>query len=180
MRLPVLVVTTALSLSLARPLAAQGDIRLGLGGGISIPVRSYSDLAKKGWLGMGNLTFFPGASASLGFRLDALYAQNNILFTEGRQTQVGGLANLVFQFGARRTPNRFYIFGGGGYIRTKTSGPGFGTVTGTDPALNAGAGISFGVRAFALFAEARYITISTSGTKPQYVPLTAGISFGGL
>jgi hypothetical protein len=180
MRLPVLPLLASLALGAPSALSAQGDIRLALGGGISIPIRSYSDVADKGWLGTANLTFFPAASASLGFRLEGLYARNSLNIATGHQTQLGGLANLVFQFGARRSPNRFYVFGGGGFIRTRTSGPGFGTVSTTDPALNGGVGFSLGVRAFAIFGEARYVTVHTDGTKPQYLPITAGISFGGL
>jgi hypothetical protein len=180
MRLPVMLFLTSLALGAPSALSAQGDIRLAVGGGISIPIRAYSDVVDRGWLGTGSLTFFPAASASLGFRLEGLYARNSLSVTSGNQTQLGGLADLVFQFGARRSPNRIYVFGGGGYVRTRSSGSGFGTVSTTDPALNAGAGISFGARAFAFFGEARYVTVRTDGTKPQYVALTAGISFGGL
>lgn len=180
MRVPALLLLTSVALGAARVLSAQGDIRLAAGGGISIPIRAYADVVDKGWLGTASLTFFPAASASLGFRLEGMYARNNLKVASGNQTQLGGLANLVFQFGARRSPNRFYIFGGGGYVRTRSSGPLFGTVSSTDPALNAGAGVSFGARALAFFGEARYMTVRTDGTKPQYVAVTAGISFGGL
>lgn len=180
MRTPPMLAILLLLVGLPAAAAAQGDIRLGLGGGITLPLRSDADLVKKGWMAAANLAFFPGASASLGFRLDALYAQNNFKVTDGHRTELGGMGNLVFQFGARRSPNRLYVFGGGGYVRTQSSGASFGTVTSTDPALDAGAGCSFGVRAFALFLEARYLNVYTSGTKPQYLALTAGISFGGL
>jgi hypothetical protein len=179
MRRSALLLLGSLALSLPAASAAQ-EVRLGLGGGLTIPIRSYADLANKGWLGTANLTFFPGASTSLGFRLDAIYARSNLSVTDWHQTQLGGLANLVFQFGARRTPNRFYVFGGGGYIRTRSSNRFLGTVSSTDPALNAGAGISFGARALAFYGEARYVTVSTAGTKPQYAPVVAGISIGGL
>lgn len=160
--------------------AAQGDIRLGLAAGITVPLRSYSDVVNKGWLGNASLTYMPGASAGLGFRIDGLYARSGLSVASGNQTELGGTANLVFQFGSPKSPNRFYVFGGGGYMRTRTTGPLFGTVSSTDPAWNVGAGFTFGVRALALFVEARYITVTTSGTKPQFAPLTAGISFGGL
>jgi hypothetical protein len=179
MRHPALLLWGTLALGVPAAVTAQ-EIRLGLGGGLTVPMRAYGDLVEKGWLGTGSLTFFPGASASLGFRLDAIYAHSSLAISDGNQTQLGGTANLVFQFGARRTPNRFYVFGGGGYIRTKSSSPNFGSVSTTDPALNAGAGVSFGARALALYAEARYVTVSTSGVKPQYAPLVAGVSIGGL
>ena len=180
MRVPALLLLASVTLGAPQALLAQGDIRLAVGGGVSIPIRAYSDEVDKGWLGTASLTFFPAASASLGFRLEGLYAHNSLSFTSGTQTQLGGLANLVFQFGARRSPNRFYVFGGGGFARVKSSGSGFGTATTTDPALDGGAGFSFGARALAFFGEARYVTIRTDGTKPQYLAVTAGISFGGL
>jgi hypothetical protein len=179
MRVSALALLASVILGAPQVLAAQGDIRLAVGGGISVPIRAYADVVEKGWLGTGSLTFFPGASASLGFRLEGLYAHNN-LSSSGNQTQLGGLADLVFQFGARRSPNRLYLFGGAGYVRVKSTGPAFGSVSTTDPALNGGVGFSFGARALAFFGEARYVTIRTDGTKPQYAAVTAGISLGGL
>ncbi len=161
-------------------LSAQGDIRLGLGAGITVPVRSYGDVVDKGWMGNASLTFFPAASAALGFRLDGLYGRSNLSAISGHQTQVGGTANLVLQFGARRSPNRFYLFGGGGYVKTTTSSPNFGRLTDTNPAFNAGTGFSFGVRSIALFVEGRYLNVYTDGVKPQYAPLLAGVTFGGF
>jgi hypothetical protein len=159
----------------------QGDIKLALGGGISVPMRAFSDVVKKGWLGTGSLTYYPAASAALGLRLEGIYAHHAISIAEGTQTELGGLASGVFQFGARRSPNRVYVLGGGGYIRTHQKGPGFGEVSRTDPAVNLGAGLSFGARALGLFVEARYITVYTSGAvKPQFATLTGGISLGGL
>jgi hypothetical protein len=180
MRTSAMLVAGFLAATLPVTAHAQGGVRLGVGGGVTLPLRSYSDLVNRGWLGTANLTFFPSASTSLGFRLDAIYARSSLSVTPGHQSELGGLANLVFQFGARRSPNRVYVFGGGGYLRTRSSGPNFGTVSSTDPAWNAGAGVSFGGRAFALYAEARYITVSASGTKPQFAPIVAGVSFGGF
>jgi hypothetical protein len=162
------------------PLAAQGDIRLALGAGAVFPVRGYADRVERGWLGSANLTYFPMASASLGLRLDALYGRTPLNGFDGHQSIVGGTANMVFQFGARRSPNRFYLFGGGGYVRTAIISPGFSQQIETNPALSGGAGVTFGGHGFALFAEARYISVYSSGLKPQFTPLVAGISFGGL
>jgi hypothetical protein len=167
-------------LALPPVLSAQGGVRLGLGGGVIVPMRAYADVAKMGWVGNASLTYFPAASASLGLRLDGLYGRSDVSFVSGRHEYLGGIANLVFQFGSRRTPNRFYLFGGGGYMRTRTSGSSFGTLVETSPALDAGAGFSFGGRGFAFFTEARYVNIYTNGAKPQFLPLTAGFSFGGL
>lgn len=164
----------------ARAAHAQGDIRLGLGAGVTLPVRSYADAVDKGWLGNANLTFFPSASASLGLRLDGLYGRNSLSEFSGRQSLGGGLASLAFQFGARRSPNRFYLFGGGGYIRSSMSARGFPRRAITRPALSGGAGATFGGRGLAFFVEARYLNVYPSNAKPQIAPLTAGISFGGL
>jgi|GEM_PF-837285 len=175
-------VITVVGLLLALPpaLAAQGDIRLGLGGGVIVPVRSHADVIRKGWIGNASLTYFPAASTSLGLRLDGLYGRANLRTIAGRQEYLGGTANLVFQFGSRRTPNRFYLLGGGGYIRTRTTGPGFGESRETSPAITGGAGCSLGGRGFALYVEARYLSIYTHGSKPQFLPIMAGFTFGGF
>jgi hypothetical protein len=180
MRKRAMVAFAGLLLALPPALMAQGGARLGLGGGVILPLRSYADEVNKGWIANANLTYFPAASASLGLRLDGLYGRTTMSAVSGRHEYLGGTANLVFQFGSRRTPNRFYLFGGGGYVRTRMVGPGFGTLTATSPALNGGAGFSFGGRGFALFTEARYISVYTDGAKPQFSPLTAGFSFGGF
>jgi hypothetical protein len=181
MRFRGLLVFTACLVVTPAAMAAQGDIKLALGGGISVPVRSFSDVVKKGWLGTGSLTYYPAASAALGLRLEGVYVHHGISIATGTQTELGGLASAVFQFGARRSPNRIYVLGGGGYFRTHQKGPGFGEVSRTDPAVTLGAGLSFGARALGLYLEGRYITIYTSGAvKPQFATLTAGVSLGGL
>jgi hypothetical protein len=181
MRLLAVPALAALLIPPASALHAQGDIRLGLGAGVTMPLRAYADLVDKGLAGTASLTFFPGAAAGLGFRLDGIFARSTLSISDGHQTQLGATGNLVFQFGAKRSPNRFYVMGGGGYIRTRSSGPGFGTVSETNPALTAGAGFSFGAKAFGFFVEARYISVYNDGpTKSQFAPLIAGVSFGGL
>jgi hypothetical protein len=159
---------------------AQGDIRLGLGAGLAVPVRSYADAVDKGWIANANLTYFPSATASLGLRLDGLYGRNSLSEFSGRQSLGGGLASLAVQFGARRSPNRFYLFGGGGYIRSTMSARGFPRRAITRPAISGGAGATFGGRGLAFFVEARYLNVYTSNSKPQIAPLMAGVSFGGL
>ena len=171
---------TLAALALPATLAAQGGIRLGLGGGITVPLRAYGDVVNKGWMGNASLAYFPASSASLGLRLDGLYGRSDLHAIPGRQSQVGGIASLVFQFGARQSPNRFYFFGGGGYLKTTTSSPNFGDISDTNPAINGGAGFSFGSRALAFYVEARYINVYSDGPKAQYAPLTAGVTFGGL
>jgi hypothetical protein len=172
----------AISLLLALPpaLMAQGDIRFGVGGGLIVPVRSHADVIRKGWIGDASLTYFPAASTSLGLRLDGLYGRANLRAVTGRQEYLGGTANLVFQFGSRRTPNRFYVLGGGGYVRTRTTGPGFGESRETSPTIDGGAGFSLGGRGLALYVEGRYVSIYTNGSKPQFLGLTGGVTFGGF
>jgi hypothetical protein len=181
MRLLAVPAFAALLTSTSATLHAQGDIRLSVGAGVIMPLRAYADLVDKGLAGSASLTYFPAAAAGLGFRLDGLYAKSNLSITEETQTQLGATANLVFQFGAKRSPNRFYVFGGGGYIRTRSTGPGFGEVSETNPALGLGTGFSLGAKAFGFFVEARYMNVYTDvTTKPQFAPLIAGVSFGGL
>jgi hypothetical protein len=164
----------------AATVCAQGDIRLGVGGGLFIPLRGYADAVNRGWFGNANLTFNPSASASLGLRLDGLYGRGSLSSFDGHQSLAGGLAGLAIQFGARRSPNRFYVFGDGGYVRAATSATGFPRRTQTSPAISAGAGAVLGGKDLAFFVEARYLTVYTDGAKPQFAPITAGASLGGL
>lgn len=163
-----------------RAARAQDDIRLGLGVGVSVPFRSYADAVETGWMGNASLMFFPSASASLGLRLEGLHGRSSLSAFNGHKSLTGGLASLAFQFGAKRSPNRFYVFGGGGYVRTSTKASGFPRNSETSPAISGGAGVTFGTRAMAFFVEGRYLNVYSHGAKPQVAPLTAGISFGGL
>jgi len=178
-RLTVALAAVAICLA-PRGAYAQGDIRLGLGGGLTFPLRSYADAVDRGWVGNANLTFFPMASTSLGLRLDGFFGRSPLSVFDGHQTLGGGLASVAFQFGARQSPNRFYVFGGGGYVRTATSARGFPEKKETSPAISGGAGATFGAKAMAFFVEARYLNVYSSGSKPQFAPITAGVSFGGL
>ena len=60
-------VVLALLATVTRPARAQGDIRLGLGGGITLPVRGYADQVNRGLAGTGQPGLFPGR-----FRVDRL------------------------------------------------------------------------------------------------------------
>ena len=177
--LPLALATAVICFG-AGTVSAQGDIRLGLGAGLTIPLRSYADAVDRGWLGNANLTFFPSATTSLGLRLDGFYGRNSLSAFAGHQSLAGGLASLMLQFGARRSPNRFYVFGGGGYVRAATNATGFPRTSQTSPAISGGAGATFGGRGMALYLEARYLNVYTEGSKPQFAPITAGVSFGGL
>jgi hypothetical protein len=181
MRTTALLSGIALQAALAtHPLAAQGEIRLGLGAGISIPIRSYADAVKRGWHGTANLTFLPSSTGALGLRLDGYYGESAGLGSADRARTAGGTAGLVAALGGRRSPNRLYLFGGAGFFRVRTAFLGGQQVTESKPAISGGAGISFGARAVALFVEARYVNVYTNGPKPQFAPISAGISIGGL
>lgn len=86
-----------------------------------------------------------------------------------------------------------YALGGGGlhYFRNFTSDFNAVTGTGSGPAiqtaldgssqtkfgLNGGLGLSFGIGRADLFVESRYVSVFTSGSNTNWVPVTFGITF---
>ena len=66
-----------------------------------------------------------------------------------------------------------YAIGGGGLYNTK-----FGGLSGvTDPGVNVGGGLRFGLAGFNAHVEARIHNTFSDGGNLRYVPLTVGISF---
>jgi len=89
------------------------------------------------------------------------------------------MASLVylFQSGGSMTP---YLLAGVGYYSGKVTVPSLNIdESESKVGFGGGGGIRFPMGSAALFVEARYINIATSNDPTPYVPIIAGISFGG-
>ena len=168
----------------ATPLAAQkADIKargyFGLGGGLSIPVGDYADVTKTGWVGdvFGGFTTKGGL---VGGRLDAMWAQNSNKSGDGHTRLLGANADVVITPGRRPMKVHPYFLAGLGVYNGKSTQTG-ASGSSTKFAINGGAGVQVHTgHRMDVFLEGRFVTIRTSGTATNFVPIFLGLRWGGI
>jgi hypothetical protein len=170
-------VVAAMSAAGAATLQAQ-SAQLGLGGGIIIPSGDYGTADKAGWHGLAMVEFsLPASPASI--RFDAMYGQTSHNNNVGGNTKLaGGTADLVWHAGLPKAPARFYLLGGLGYYNVKVDVTGVGSASASKFAFDLGAGVSAGMGSAKFFGEARFISVRTSGSATNFIPISVGVLFG--
>lgn len=169
-----LVAGAALALSAA---TAQAQVNIGVGGGIAIPTGDFGDAAKTGWHGLANVGY--DLPSGLGIRGDFYYGQHK--FEGGADAKwklAGGLGNVYYSF---QTPGAVkpYIIGSVGFFNLKADAGAAGSADETKVSFGGGAGIKFKAGSDAsIFVEGRYLTINTSGSNANFIPVSVGVSFG--
>jgi Outer membrane protein beta-barrel domain len=162
------------SIAASSPAAAQRP-RLSLGVGGVKPSGDYGAFDNMGWHVLGALEVGVPRSP-LAVRGDVAYGQTThqggSLLT-GNTTLSGVTANAVYHIGAPMVPVRLYVLGGAGYYRVSIDG-----MSETKPAFDAGTGVSLGAGPMKVFAEARFITVRTSGSATNFFPVSVGLTFG--
>jgi len=182
--------------------AAQGtSVQFGVGASLTIPVGDFhadanGDGFKAGWQGIALFEVQPRGSP-LGFRLDGTYGENSsndqlnadLTAAVGAPTTakiklLGGTADVTYHFRRSSGGMAGYLVGGIGVYNVKlaiTSGNTTADSSETKFAWNVGAGVTFAVGAAALFLEARYMDVAKSfeAAKTTFIPITAGVRFGG-
>ena len=178
-----LLTVAAVSQAAGQVVPTQAEVKArgyaGLGGGISIPVGDFGDLAKTGWLGqfLAGITFRNG---TLGVRVDGNYGQNTYKNADGHERIIGVNASLVVTPGRRPMDVHPYFLGGVGLYNAKFVGTPSST-SATKPALNAGFGIQVHTgHRMDFYVESRIVTVRTAGSKINFVPLSVGLRFGGI
>jgi hypothetical protein len=179
----------AVGMSALAPSAARGQVSLGLGGGVTLPLSALNNTYTTGYNVMADLgVHIP--TTPLAIRLDGMFNQ-----LPNRPEDFGGTsfhtqiwtanANLVVNL-LRGTPVVPYLIAGAGFYNSSfhlgTSNNTISTEGSThdnDLGVNGGGGLRLNFGGIGLFAEARYHYIFTSGTHIQMVPITGGIRFGG-
>jgi hypothetical protein len=169
----------------APALRAQGA-EFSLGGGLGIPLGSFDDAVKMGWMGLAAVSFVPNGSP-VGIQFDGQYQQYKIDGSSSLKDRfIMGTGNIVFKFKtSEESTFRPYLIGGGGVYNFKTTGTDdLGGIIDTDNSttkfgLNAGAGFDFKAGAVGLFLEGRFHDVFTSGENLKFIPITVGIRFGG-
>jgi hypothetical protein len=176
-RMSLSALTIAVALCAAIPLRAQliqraEGFRFGLGLGATMPMGDYGDLDK---MGINILGVFetPLGQSPLYLRVDGLYSSTAHEGGSGSTSILGGTASALYHFSAPQATARPYALGGVGIYNVD---PGGGSETKIGFGL--GGGVTFNLAGFNAFAEARYLSINTSGFSFTLVPITVGLMFG--
>ena len=153
----------------------------GLGGGLTPLNGYYGSVEKAGWHILGKLDFAIPI-LPLAVRVDALYGQTSHKAPyegDGNTTLIGGLANLVWKIPTAAPMMTPYVIAGGGVYHVKITIPSVPVDTSaTTFAFDLGAGVNVGAGPVHLFVEGRYLNIRERGSSVNFIPLTAGVSFG--
>lgn len=175
-RIASVVFAAGAALVLGATTAQAQGINFGVGGGLTIPIGDFGDNFKTGWHGIANIGY--NTPTGFGVRGDFYYGQNSLdASVDGKAKLAGGLGNLVYSFQGAG-PVRPYVIGGAGVFKAEAE---VGNVSDSETKFTwaAGGGVKFKAGTDSnIFVEARYVSISTSGDKTNFIPISAGISFG--
>jgi hypothetical protein len=176
----------ALGMLLSASTARAQGAEFSLGGGLGIPLGTFDDAAKMGWMGLAAVSFVPNGSP-VGIQFDGQYQQYK--FDGGgsfKERFLIGTGNIVFKFKtSEESTFRPYLIGGGGVYNVKdTRSTTVAGVTSTNGSvtkfgLNAGAGFDVKAGGAGLFVEGRFHDVFTAGSNVKFIPITVGIRFGG-
>jgi hypothetical protein len=153
------------------PAAAQGQLRLLGGVGVTNPMSDLNDVADVGWHAMGGVQLGI-AAIPVGLRADAGYHSFGEQGANPPTSVLSGALSVVVNFpGVGLSP---YVLGGLGSYRTSVD------VDGVDPVAKAGVhgafGVDIGAVGFGGFAEVRFVSVKTdSDTNERFVTATLGI-----
>lgn len=177
-RVAAAAATTAICATLTpRTAAAQRSIRLGIAGGVAVPVGRADSLYSAGPAGM--IAIVTGSTSfPIGLRLDYTYNQFH-----GRSARTPRTPDLHFSAVTAdliaTLPTGYvkpYIIGGGGWYPIREPADG---ARHNEFGLNAGIGVAFPLFGAAGFLEARYhrITGPTGFADRRFVPVMLGVMF---
>ncbi len=174
----VLLLTAFAALAFPSSAGAQRLFRVGVGGGLTIPVADLSDVAQQGYHGqvmLGiSIPLFP-----ISMRLDAAYHQLPA-GADGHLRQFSATANARVA-GTALPVTPYLIAGIGMYYSRFTEGAVFedaelGTEARTDFGINVGAGLLFRLGLVQAFVDGRYHHVF-DGQALTHAPVTVGIMF---
>ena len=153
-------------------------LHFGLEGGLSFPQGSTKDSFDNGWNG-GALLVWNFPVVPVGLRVDGSYHRlDQKIASVGRAQILAGTADVVVGF--RAILLKPYFLAGLGYYRLDFSDASFPSAfrgKSNEAGWNAGAGLSISLRNIDLIVEALYHSISTSGDRFKFVPVSVGLVF---
>jgi len=180
--LAVLAGTTLASRSAVAQEQSSTSTQFSLGGGVDLPMGDFDNNFNTGWHGLAAMTFTP-AAWPVGIQIDGNYSRiPDDSPGDFNEQMIYGTGNIVYRF--QTSPEstfRPYLIGGGGVYNLKATGNDVpdGTDSSTKFGINGGAGFDIKAGSASLFAEARFHNVFTENNNTNFLPITAGIRFGG-
>ncbi len=177
----VSIAVMALAGALTSTASAQARGYIGAGGGVTVPVGSYHDTGRTGWLGQ-VIAGITGPTGKFGGRIDGFYGENKYKVFSGKARWVGANADLLISPVNRPASLLPYVIGGIGFVNLKTKDtPPLNAIDETKFSFNAGAGLQLraGDRA-SVYVEGKFYSVRFSGGSTNFIPITLGLRFGGL
>jgi hypothetical protein len=152
---------------LSLPLAADGQVRLLAGGGLSTPIGDFSDAAEAGWhLTAGMQLAVPAIPVAL--RADGAYHSFGQARPAPSIDMLDGNLSLVFNLpGVGLVP---YLLAGVGAYRTTPEG--LDAVS--DNGFHAAFGVNIGAIGFGGFGEVRFVNVNQDVSDARFVMATLG------
>jgi opacity protein-like surface antigen len=177
-----MVVALALLLGAGTGYAQAGSTEFHLGGGLVLPQGSFNDGFKTGWQGMAGLGFNLQGIPFL-VRVDGFYGRNN-----GDESQVGSdvktslLGALIggqYYLGSRTSPVLPYLLGQVGVTHAELE---VGQLEESEDKFTfaGGAGIMFAAGSLHVFIEGKYLSVLTSNSSTNMIPIVVGLQFSGV
>ena len=150
------------------PVAADAQVRLMAGGGLSTPVGDFGDAAEAGWHLMGGMQLgVPTIPVAL--RGDGGYHSFGQATAAPSVDMLDGTLSLVFNLpGVGLVP---YLLGGVGAYRITAEG--LDAVS--DNGFHAAFGVNIGAIGFGGFGEVRFVNINQSVGDARFVTATLGL-----
>jgi hypothetical protein len=177
-RLGLALVAVTVCVVAARPAMAQavGHLRYGVSAGVLLPMGTYGDFDKMGFVGGVGATYWLPAG-SIGVRGDLSYSQTSHDPGPGNSKIMGGMASLVYALNPASAPARIMLTGGLGYFNLKDS-QGTGSVS--KIGFGGGVAVAFkmGTGSTRLVLGTRFTSVSTTGGSTTFLPITVGLTFG--
>ncbi len=177
-RLGLGLVAVALCVVATRPVMAQavGHLRYGVSAGVLLPMGTYGDGDKMGFVGGVGATYWLPVG-SIGIRGDVSYSSTSHDPGPGNSKILGGMASVVYALNPASAPARIMLTGGVGYFNLKDS-----EVTGSASKVGFGGGVAvafkMGTGSTRLVVGSRFTSVSTSGASTTFLPITVGLTFG--
>ena len=169
----------ALTTGAAAAAQAQSPIKLGIAGGVALPVADLADGYDAGYNGTVTLAF-NAPLVPIGVRVDGMFNRLNLkdefADVDAYDLDVSSVnANLTYSI-LPLPVARLYLIGGVGYYNTEFRDSDIGSQG--EVGYNGGAGLRFGAGGAQLFVEARYHRVNLDNDeKLEFVPVTIGFLF---
>ncbi len=158
---------------------AASSVRIGIGGGVLLPIGDYKNADKLGWLAGADVTYWL-TGGTIGIRAEGSYSQTSEASgVTAHSTKIfGGMADVVWAPGKTADQIRPYLLAGLGFYNVKVDVSGVsGSATKIGFGGGAGAAFKVGTGGTRIFVEGKFVSVSTDVTKTNFIPIRAGVRF---